>query len=162
MVRAWLATSTSRHWATYQSSSRCTAAVRVRDSAICSACPRQARVRPGVRASPERRAPRRLDLDHDYWRLRGQARLAGPWNVSWNGPVVRWVHRVHSVRSVVLSVQLARLVLAGVFLVMNRSSVRFRQAALLLAVQCRLSIEISTVCQSSWNESCGRDGRTQG
>ena len=38
-------------------------------------------------------------------------------------------HRVRSVRSAASSVQLARLVLAGVFLVMNRSSVRFRQAA---------------------------------
>src|ERR1035437_7221339 len=34
MVCPWLATSTSRHWATYQSSSRCTAAVNVRDADI--------------------------------------------------------------------------------------------------------------------------------
>jgi hypothetical protein len=76
------------------------------------------------------------------------------------------MHRVQCVRSGVLSVQLARLVLGRVFLVMNRSSVRFRQAALFLAVQWCLSINISTACQSpwndSWNESCGRDGRTQG
>ena len=102
-----------------------------------------------------------------YWRLRGQAGgLADPWNGSWTGRSVQRMHRVQCVRSGVRSVQLARLVLAGVFLVMNRSSVRFRQAAPFTAVQRRLSINISIVRQSpwndSWNESCGRDGRTQG
>jgi hypothetical protein len=50
------------------------------------------------------------------------------------------VRRAQCVRSAVLSVQLALLVLWGVFLVMNRSSVRFRQAALfsLLKSFCRL------------------------
>ena len=55
-----------------------------------------------------------------------------PWNGSWTGCDAQRVHRVHSVRSGTRSVQLARLVQAGVFLVMNRSSVRFRQAAPLM------------------------------
>jgi hypothetical protein len=42
---------------------------------------------------------------------------------------VHLVHPVRSVRPAALSVQLERLVLVVVFLVMNRSSVRFRQAA---------------------------------
>jgi hypothetical protein len=48
----------------------------------------------------------------------------------WTGLGVQWVRRVQCVQSGVLSVQPVRLVRAGVFLVMNRSSVRFRQAAL--------------------------------
>jgi hypothetical protein len=65
-----------------------------------------------------------------YRRLRGQVgRRADPWNGSWNGQSVHRGRRVQCVRPGVLSVQPACLVLASVFLVMNRSSVRFRQAA---------------------------------
>ncbi len=80
------------------------------------------------------------------WRLATygyEVRPAGSrnaWDGSWTGRSVQRVHRVQCVRSGVLWVQLARLVLAAVFLVMNRSSVRFRQAALFLAVQWCLSI----------------------
>lgn len=69
-------------------------------------------------------------LGADYRQLRSMPGLAGgSWNGSWTGLGVQWVRRVQCVQSGVLSVQPGRLVLAGVFLVMNRSSVRFRQAA---------------------------------
>ena len=54
---------------------------------------------------------------------------ARSWNVSWTGYGVRPVRRVQCVRHAALFVQLERLVQGRVFLVMNRSSVRFRQAA---------------------------------
>jgi hypothetical protein len=63
-----------------------------------------------------------------YWRLRGQpCRRADPWNGSWTGRSAQRGHPVLSVHPAGL-VQPARLVLWRVH-VMNRSSVRFRQAA---------------------------------
>ena len=70
------------------------------------------------------------------------------------------------VRFAASSVQLAGLVLAGVFLVMNRASVRFRQAALFIAAQRCLSNQISIAHEfpwtESWTESRARDGRMHG
>jgi hypothetical protein len=56
------------------------------------------------------------------------------WNGSWTGCGAQPVRRVQSGRPGVQSVQVARTVRLAVFLVMNRSSVRFRRAALPLLV----------------------------
>jgi len=61
------------------------------------------------------------------------------------------VHRARSVQSAVLSVQLGRLIQGSVFLVMNRSSVRFRQAAQeFLQVRLDFGASPASPCRAAW------------